>query len=172
MVGIYARAKFFGFPVCTLKKLQMSALWYTTKTLTIYNKYSYIQNQRMGFITGIFKANQLFCCVSKLSNSAWSILFKVCVSIPSARATLSMSNPNDLSRSIKLSSSPVKGLCSFGHEWLHCGQEQRSNLRCMHNRFFACFCSCVCKTERWNLPAGRSVVWVFLPKTRPHISRF
>lgn len=74
----------------------------------------------------------LDCWVSKLSNSAWPILFKVCISIPRALATLAMSNPKDFNNSIKSISSPVKGLWSFGQEWLHCGQVHLSIKCCWH----------------------------------------
>lgn len=49
--------------------------------------------------------------------------------MPRAFATLFMSRPKLLSSSIKSISSPVKGLCSLGQLWLHCGQVQRSIIR-------------------------------------------
>lgn len=54
------------------------------------------------------------------------MLFNVCMSMPSAFATLFMSRPKLFNNSMKSISSPVNGLCSFGQLWLHCGQVQRS----------------------------------------------
>lgn len=46
-----------------------------------------------------------------------------------------MSKPKDFNNSMKSISSPVKGLCNLGQEWLHWGQEHRSNLLWMQWRF-------------------------------------
>ena len=72
------------------------------------------------------------CCVRSLNNVSWSILCSVGKSKPSALAILDKSRPNCKSRSMKSSSSPVKGLCIFGHERLHWGQAQWSTLWWLH----------------------------------------
>lgn len=104
--------------------------------MTIYSYLLFNYHRDMEIVQ---KKTQFDCCVSRFSNSEWSMLFNVCMSMPKAWATLSMSKPKDLSSSMKSISSPVKGLWSLGQEWLHCGQEHLSKRLWVHLRPFGFF---------------------------------